>query len=151
MEVQFPITTNYEYNSEQIIRETKTYANSIDNEYSNTWVTEFFYDSIGNLYKEITKEISNPNVYNYQFFKPNSTEFRDSIIDLNNLIETKVFYYKDDTIRNIQYFLNNSLTGNEIQKLGPNKKIISSQVFNLNGNLIKEEYFESLLSGKTGI
>ncbi len=95
----------------------------------------FFYDSKNNLERKKWIDITYPNIFQFQAFKPGSTELADTITNLTGSFQEKTFkYFKDSIV--IQYFVNGELTGNEIQKTVDNGLLKTELTLNTNGDTL---------------
>jgi len=101
----------------------------------------FFYDSKNNLKRKKWMDITNPNIIEFQAFKPSSTELADTITKLTGSYQEKTFnYFKDSIV--IQYFANGELTGSEIQMTVDNGQLKTELTLNANGDTLS--YYKSV-------
>nr|WP_319401665.1 hypothetical protein [uncultured Carboxylicivirga sp.] len=89
----------------------------------------FFYNSNNKLARKKWVDIKNPNVFEFQAFKPSSTELDDSLRMITGTTREKKYkYYNDST--EIKYYVNGVYTGYEIKKYSNNGLKLEELVFN---------------------
>ncbi len=89
----------------------------------------FFYDSNNKLARKKWVDIKHPNVFEFQAFKPSTSELDDSLRVITGTIREKRYkYYNDST--EIKYYVNGIYTGYEIDKYSNNGLKLEELVFN---------------------
>ncbi len=89
----------------------------------------FYYNSKNELIGKKWVDIKNPNILEFQAFKPNSTMLEDSIRYYSGTYREKKYKYFKDTIK-VEYYVNGKFTGHEIIKFSQNRLIKEDCVFN---------------------
>ena len=98
----------------------------------------FVYNNLGKIENEILTEYSYPDIYEYQAFKPNSSEFLDTIKVIGNSFKKKLYKYFENSLY-IDYYVDNKLTGKEYQKFNKLNQLQNRLVSNPKGDTLLNE------------
>ncbi len=114
----------------------------------------FLYNRANELIRKIWSDVKNPNVFEFQAFKQNTTELDDSITILTGTNEEKIYkYFKDSIV--IKYYVNGQYTGYEINKSSNNGLKLEELVFNTKNDtlsyFIKNYNSEKLLTSENRV